>query len=67
MLAYKYTPPDDDYFSVWRSGSIVVTYEVVVAKKGAAAVQLNIISAIKEHSSSFAGSAIDGNSVSTSG
>ncbi|KAI0238816.1 hypothetical protein LSAT2_010422 [Lamellibrachia satsuma] len=48
----------------FKSGSIVVTYEVVVPKKESTVMQSNITTAIKKHSGSFAGSAIDGNHVS---
>ena len=49
------------------SGSVVVTYEVVVPKNESTVMQSNIITAIKKHSGSFAGSAIDGNYVSIAG
>ncbi|KAI0232001.1 hypothetical protein LSAT2_017656, partial [Lamellibrachia satsuma] len=48
----------------FNSGSVVVTYEVVVPKKESTVIQSNIITAIKKHNGSFAGSAIDGNHVS---
>ena len=49
------------------SGSVVVTYEVVVPKNESTVIQSKIITAIKKHNGSFAGSAIDGNYVSTAG
>ena len=49
------------------SGSVVVTYEVVVPKNESTVIQSNIITAIKKHNGSFAGSAIDGNYVSITG
>ncbi|KAI0231502.1 hypothetical protein LSAT2_018135 [Lamellibrachia satsuma] len=47
----------------FTSGSVVVTYEVIVPKNESTVMQSNIITAIKKHSGSFAGSAIDGNNV----
>ncbi|KAI0208143.1 hypothetical protein LSAT2_007193 [Lamellibrachia satsuma] len=49
----------------FTSGSVVVTYEVIVPKNESTVMQSNIITAIKKHNGSFAGSAIDGNYVST--
>ena len=49
------------------SGSVVVTYEVIVPKNESTVMQSNIITAIKKHSGSFAGSAIDGNNVFIAG
>ena len=49
------------------SGSVVVTYEVIVPKNESTVMQSNIVTAIKKHNGSFAGSAIDGNYVSTTG
>ncbi|KAI0225835.1 Mucin-like protein [Lamellibrachia satsuma] len=49
----------------FNSGSSVVTYEVVVPKNESTVIQSKIITAIKKYNGSFAGSAIDGNYVST--
>ena len=52
---------------LFSSGSVVVTYDVVVPKKESTVIQSNIITAIKKHNGYFAGSAIDGNHVSITG